>query len=308
VQIAKRIALFILVNLLVMISISIVLNVLGVRPYLNAYGIDYQSLMVFCLVWGMGGAFISLSLSRVMAKWMMGVKVIDPQTRDPRLADLVQTIQNLARSAGLPKMPQVGIYDSPEVNAFATGPTRSRALVAVSTGLLDRMGQSELEGVLGHEITHVANGDMVTMTLIQGIINAFVMFLARVLAFAISQAMRDRDSEGRSSGGGFMMQYLLTMVLEMFFAVLGAIVVARFSRWREFRADAGGARLAGRDKMISALQALQRVYEPTPQDSPGQQPAAVQSLKISGKQGGRLSLFASHPSLDERIARLEAMV
>ena len=305
-QVAKRIGLFILVNILVMITISVVLNLLGVRPYLNAYGIDYSSLMVFCLVWGMGGAFISLALSRVMAKWMMGVKVIDPQTHNSELADLVQTVHNLARSAGLPKMPEVGIYESPEVNAFATGPTKSRALIAVSSGLLNRMSRDELEGVLGHEITHVANGDMVTMTLIQGIINAFVMFLARVLAFAISQAMRDRNSEGRSSGGGFMMQYLLTMVLEIFFAVLGSMVVAAFSRWREFRADAGSARIAGRDKMISALESLKRVYASSI-EAAGQQPAAVQALKISGKQGGALALFASHPSLEERIARLEAM-
>jgi heat shock protein HtpX len=289
-----------------MITVSIVFSLLGVRPYLNAYGIDYQSLMVFCLVWGMGGAFVSLALSRVMAKWMMGVKLIDPQTRDPQLAELVQTVYHLAKAAGLPKMPQVGIYDSPDVNAFATGPTRSRALVAVSSGLLGRMRQSEIEGVLGHEITHVANGDMVTLTLIQGIVNAFVMFLARVLAFAISQAMRDRNE--RSSGGSYLVQSLLTIVFQILFTILGSMVVMAFSRWREFRADAGGARLAGREKMIAALQSLKRVYEPSLEVSAGQ-PQTVQTLKISGKQGGGVSmLFASHPSLDERIARLEAMV
>lgn len=305
-QIAKRISLFILVNLLVMVTISIVLNLLGVQPYLNQYGIDYQQLMIFCLVWGMGGAFISLALSRVMAKWMMGVQIIDPQTHDSRLQDLVQTVHQLARSAGLPRMPQVGIYESPEVNAFATGPTRSRSLVAVSSGLLNRMNKTQVEGVLSHEIAHVANGDMVTMTLLQGVVNAFVMFLARVLAFAVSQALRDRD--GREKGGGHLMQYMFTMLFEIVFAVFGAMVVAAFSRWREFRADAGGARIGGRESMISALRALQSVYEtPMMQEAAAAQPASVQTLKISGKTGGFMALFASHPPLEERIARLESM-
>jgi heat shock protein HtpX len=297
---AKRIFLFLAVNVLVMITISFILNLLGVRPYLNAYGLDYQALAIFCLVWGMGGSFISLALSRVMAKWMMGVKVIDPQTHDATLQDLVQTVHNLAKSAGLPKMPEVGIYESPEVNAFATGPTKSRALVAVSSGLLQRMGRAEVEGVLSHEIAHVANGDMVTMTLVQGIVNAFVMFLSRVLAFAISQAMRsERD---RDSGPNYMVMHMITFVLEMVFMVLGSIVVAWFSRYREFRADAGGARLAGRDKMVSALQALRRTYELADVEAK----PAVQSLKISSHAGGFLRLFSTHPPLEERIARLQS--
>ncbi|HAR43341.1 MAG TPA: protease HtpX, partial [Bdellovibrionales bacterium] len=186
----KRISLFLLVNFLVIITISVILKLLGIQPYLTAYGIDYGNLMAFCLVWGMGGAFISLALSRIIAKFAMGVKVIAPDTHDPALQDLVQMVHQLAKSAGLPAMPEVGIYNSPEVNAFATGPTKSRALVAVSTGLLQRMHRAEVEGVLGHEIAHVANGDMVTMTLIQGVVNAFVMFLARAIAFALAQAMR----------------------------------------------------------------------------------------------------------------------
>jgi heat shock protein HtpX len=267
--------------------------------------------MGFCLVWGFGGAFISLALSRVMAKWMMGVKVIDPNTHDSRLQDLVQLIHRLARQSGLTTMPQVGIYESPELNAFATGPTRSRALVAISTGLLEQMSHEQLEGVLGHEITHITNGDMVTMTLLQGVINAFVMFLARVLAFAVSQAMRDRDSE-RSGGGGWFMQYMLTMVFEMVFALFGAMVVAAFSRWREFRADAGSARLAGREPMIAALKKLQSFYaNPRVMEQmaavTADQPATVKTLKIAGRPTGFLGLLASHPPLEDRIARLETM-
>ncbi len=294
--IAKRVLLFIAVNVLVVLTISITLNLLGVRPYLSARGIDYRALLIFCAVWGMGGAFISLGLSKVMAKWAMGVKVIDPASADPGARELVNTVHNLARAAGLPKMPEVGIYESPEVNAFATGPTRSRALVAVSTGLLRRMGQREIEGVLGHEVTHIANGDMVTMTLIQGVINVFVMFFARVIAFAVVQFLR-RDDRGGSWG----LQYLITFVLEIVLSLLGAIAVAAFSRWREFRADTGGARLAGRENMISALQALQRTTELV--DTRQQ---ALATLKIAGKRGGLALLFASHPPLDERIERLRS--
>ncbi len=298
----KRIVLFMAVNLLVVLTVSLLLNVLGVRPYLNAYGLDYQQLAVFCLVWGMAGAFISLALSRVMAKWMMGVQVIDPNTRDPEQAELVQTVYNLARGAGLPAMPQVGIYNSPEVNAFATGPTKSRALVAVSTGLLNRMRREDLEGVLGHEISHIANGDMVTMTLLQGVVNAFVMFLSRVIAFALTQALRSQDDRERNSSPG-MIFYVVQFALEIVFMILGSMVVSAFSRWREFRADAGGARLAGRQNMIGALEALQRTIEYI---DPTSQPA-VQSMKISGRRSGMMAMFSSHPPLEDRIARLRSM-
>jgi heat shock protein HtpX len=298
----KRIVLFMAVNFLVMITISLLLNLLGVRPYLNAYGLDYQQLAAFCLVWGMGGAFVSLALSRVMAKWMMGVQVIDPNVRDSELQALVQTVHNLARAAGLPKMPQVGIYNSPEVNAFATGPTKSRALVAVSTGLLQRMRQDELEGVLGHEISHVANGDMVTMTLLQGVVNAFVMFLSRVVAYAIMQAMRGERDERDRGGMNYMAFHAVSFALEIVFMIMGSIVVASFSRWREFRADAGGARLAGRQSMINALARLQQTYELVDTNA---QPA-VQTLKIAGRGTGLMRFFASHPPLDVRIARLQS--
>src|SRR5262249_17145853 len=234
---AKRIVLFLITNILVMLTISILVQLLGLNRGLGAHGIDYGSLMVFCLVWGMGGSLISLALSRVMAKQMMGVQVIDPNTTDPQARALVEIVHNLARGARLPAMPEVGWYDSPEVNAFATGPTKSRALVAVSKGLLERMNQGEVEGVLGHEITHVANGDMVTMTLLQGVVNAFVLFFARVIAFALSQGVRE---ENRG-----MVQFAIVIVLQIVLSLLGAIVVASFSRWREFRADRGGAQLAG---------------------------------------------------------------
>lgn len=299
---AKRIFLLLAVNFLVMITISFILSILGVRPYLTAYGLDYNSLIMFCLVWGMGGALISLGLSRLMARWMMGVQLVPSDTRDPTLQQLVQTVHSLAKGAHLPAMPQVGIYDSPEVNAFATGPTKSRALVAVSTGLLNRMSNEEIEGVLGHEITHVANGDMVTMTLIQGVVNAFVMFLSRVIAFALSQALRgDRDDRDRGFSYGTF--YIVQFILEIIFMILGSMVVAAFSRWREFRADAGGARLAGRTNMIHALEALCK----TSDIMYVSHMPAVQSLKISnGRRGGFWGLFATHPPLEERIARLQA--
>lgn len=294
--VAKRVLLFVTVNILILVTISITLSVLGVRPYLSAQGIDYRALMIFCLIWGMGGAFISLGLSRVMARWTMGVKIIPADVRDPRLAQLVHTVHQLAKAAGLPKMPQVGIYESPEVNAFATGPTRSRALVAVSTGLLQSMDREEVEGVLGHEVAHIANGDMVTMTLLQGVINAFVMFFARVIAFAVAQFLRRGDDEGPS----FMIQFLITIVMEILLSILGALVVAAFSRWREFRADTGGARLAGRSAMISALEALRRSSGRL--DPRGE---ALATLKISNpKRGGLRMLFATHPPLEVRIARL----
>jgi heat shock protein HtpX len=294
----KRIGLFLAVNILVMITISLILNVLGVKPYLSAQGIDYESLLVFCLVWGMGGAFISLGLSRIMAKWMMGVKVIPADTRDPELRQLMQTVHELARAARLPAMPEVGVYESVEVNAFATGPTKSRSLVAVSTGLLHRMGPAEVKGVLGHEVAHIANGDMVTMTLIQGVVNAFVMFLARAIAFAITMA-GNKDGEERSGPG--MSYYLVQFGLEIAFMILGSIVVAWFSRYREYRADAGGAKLAGRASMISALEGLQRTFDAV---DPNAQPA-VAALKISSRPGGIMRLFSTHPPLEERIERLK---
>jgi heat shock protein HtpX len=271
----KRIFLFIAVNILILATLSITLSLLGVGHYFSSRGINYQNLMTFCLVWGMGGAFISLALSRVMAKWMMGVVVIPPDTREP----------------------EVGYYPSPEVNAFATGPTRNRALVAVSAGLLQRMDRTQLEGVLGHEIAHISNGDMVTMTLVQGVINAIVMFLARVIAFFI--ANRGRDEESSSAPN-----YLVIFALEMGLSVLGMLVVSAFSRRREFRADEGGAKLAGRTSMIKALEALQS----TVAYADLTHKEALATLKISGKPKGFFALFSTHPPLEERIERLKSSV
>jgi len=299
-QMAKRIFLLLVVNFLVMITITVVLGVLGVGRYFPQGGL--AELAVFSLVWGFAGAFISLALSKVMAKWMMGVQVIPANTSDPDLRRLVEMVHGLARGAGLPSLPEVGIYQSDEVNAFATGPTRSRALVAVSSGLLQRMGSREVSGVLGHEVTHIVNGDMVTMTLIQGVVNAFVLFLSRVLAFVVGQAMRSRDD--REQGGG-MLDFLLVIVFQIVFSILGSMVVCWFSRQREFRADAGGARLTGRETMIGALQALARVYDPQLAAAEGRRAQSFQSLKISGAPGGFMALFATHPPLEERIARLE---
>lgn len=291
---SKRIFLLILTNILVVLTLTTILHFTGLGRYLSGMGGRYDGFFLVCLFWGFGGAFFSLAISRIMAKMTMGVRVIDP--RNPgAFADLVSMVHRLAREAGLPAMPEVGVYESPELNAFATGPTRSRALVAVSTGLLRRMGSDEVEGVLGHEIAHVANGDMVTMTLLQGVINAFVIFFSRILAAAISGR---RDGEERSGAGNFMLVMLLQTVLSF----LGMFVVAWFSRHREYRADAGGAAYAGRGKMIGALQVLRRAYEHPVEDSRG---AALDTLKISGR-GGILSLLSTHPPLEERIARLQA--
>ena len=292
----KRIALFLAVNLLVILTLSITLNLLGVGPYLSARGINYGALAVFCLVWGMGGAFISLGMSRLMAKWLMGVQLIDPDSSTPEFSELLNTVHSLAKSAGISAMPQVGVYDSPEPNAFATGPSRNRALVAVSTGLLETMDRRQIEGVLAHEITHVSNGDMVTMTLLQGIINAIVMFLARIIAFAVSQNAKEENR--------WFIRFIVTIVLEFALSLLGMIAVMWFSRRREFEADKGGANLAGRENMIAALKALER----TADMRDANQPASVATLKISGKpRSSWAMLFASHPPLRERIERLETM-
>ena len=287
---AKRIVLFLLTNILVMLTITILAQVLGLGRGLGGGGL--VGLAVFCLIWGMAGSLISLALSRVMAKRMMGVQVIDPNTSDPTERSLVEIVHGLARGARLPAMPEVGIYDSPEVNAFATGPTKSRALVAVSSGLLGRMNRDEVEGVLGHEITHVANGDMVTMTLLQGVVNAFVLFFARVIAFAVSQRLRE-ESRG-------MVNFLIVIVLQIVLSLLGALVVASFSRWREFRADHGGATLAGTPKMIAALERLRRNAEMVDTSH-----EALATLKIAGAPSRFMALLASHPPLEVRIARLQ---
>jgi len=286
----KRISLFLFTNILIMVTITVILNILGVKPYITAYGLNLEALLVFCLVWGMAGAFISLILSRKMAKWLMGVQVIDEGAAG-RYGDLLETVRGLSRAAGIP-MPEVGIYESPEVNAFATGPTKSRSLVAVSTGLLQRMTRNEMDGVLAHEISHIANGDMVTMTLIQGVVNAFAMFLSRIVSFFIGK-MVDEKMEA-------VVRFVSVIAFDILFSILGSILVAWFSRRREFKADAGGARYAGRNNMIAALEKLKAASVIGIDDSA----LAFASLKISGSPKW-LSLFATHPPLDERIEALK---
>jgi heat shock protein HtpX len=288
---AKRILLFLVTNLAIMATLSIVLSVLGVTGYIQpGGGVDYTALMVFCLIWGMGGAFLSLLLSRVVAKMMMGVKLVDGRTGNPELDWLHRTVARLTQQAQLP-MPQVGFYDSAEVNAFATGPSKSRSLVAVSSGLLRSMRQDEIEGVLAHEVAHIKNGDMVTMTLIQGVVNAFVMFLSRIIASVVRQAADERYA--------YLLSMVVTIVLDIVLGILGMIVVAWFSRAREFRADAGGAALAGRGQMIAALRRLQTSKQLVDMSQP-----EMATLKISG--GRIMGLFSTHPPLEERIRALEA--
>lgn len=292
---AKRIVLFLLTNILIMVMVSVVWSIastfFGLGATRGPGGLNYGSLMVYCLIWGFVGSFLSLALSRVMAKWTMGVKVIAPGNAYGQEAALLNKVHLLAQSAGLQKMPEVGIYESPEPNAFATGPTKNRALVAVSTGLLNHMTDEEVEGVLAHEIAHVTNGDMVTMTLIQGIVNAFVLFFAKVVAFFVGQMVRE---ENRA-----MVEFGVSLLAQIVFGILGSIVVASFSRWREFRADAGGASLAGRRKMVMALERLRRMSFPAEQDN-----SAIAAFKISNQRSGFLALFSTHPPLEQRIARL----
>ncbi|MCB1107368.1 MAG: protease HtpX [Chlamydiia bacterium] len=292
----KRIALFLLINFLVVATISVVLSFLNVKPYLTAYGLDLQALMVFCLIWGMVGAFISLALSRKMAKWLMRVHLISSESEH---AHLYETVAHLAKRANLPTVPEVGIFDSPQLNAFATGPTKKRSLVAVSTALLREMDPNELEAILAHEITHISNGDMVTMTLIQGIVNAFVMFLARVLAYAISMTGRSNNSRRPS----YMSYYLFTILFEVVFMVFGAMVIGTFSRMREYRADQGGATLTRKESMIGALEKLKKVKATSVSKK-----SALSALMISmPTKGGLLNLFSTHPPLDKRIERLRGI-
>jgi heat shock protein HtpX len=281
----KRIGLFFIVNILVMVTISIIVSVTGMNRYITQYGLNLPVLIVFCLIWGMGGAFISLLMSKNIAKWAMGVEIVNPQSPGTYRA-LVESIQKLSTRANIP-MPEVGVYNSPEINAFATGPSKKNSLVAVSTGLLNSMNQNEVDGVLAHEITHISNGDMVTMTLIAGVVNAFSMFLSRIVSFLVGRAIGGRNE--------YFIRIILTVVLDIVFSILGTLVVALFSRMREFKADFGGGQLAGKQNMIAALENLQRKYEPVDQRG-----ASLASLKISGKRGF-LSLFSTHPPLEKRI-------
>ena len=270
--------------------LSVVMSLLGLGGYIApGGGVDMQSLAVFSLLWGMGGAMISLQISRFIAKKATGVRLIDGRTGREELDWLHSTIARLTQQANLP-MPEVGIYDSPEVNAFATGPSRRRSLVAVSSGLLRAMRRDEVEGVLAHEVAHIGNGDMVTMTLIQRVINAFVIFFARLIAFG----MRSSDSRG-----SYMLSFVVMIALEIVLGILGSMVTAWFSRQREFRADRGGAILAGRDRMLAALRRLASNRELV--DTRQQ---ALATLKINGARSWMM-FFSTHPPLEARISALE---
>jgi len=289
---AKRIFLLIVTNLAVVLVLSIVLGVLGIGRYTGPNGLDIGALATFCFIWGMAGSFISLQMSRWMAKRAMGVRLVDGSSGSEELDWLYRTVQRQTQQAQLP-MPEVGVYDSNEINAFATGPSKSRSLVAVSSGLLRAMRRDEAEGVLAHEVTHIANGDMVTLTLLQGVINAFVMFLARIVAFAIASRGNSRDDRSP------MLEYMIVIVMQIVFGILGSMVVAWFSRQREFRADRGGAQLAGRDRMIGALRRLAANREAV---DPAHQELAAFKINNASRWAG---LFSTHPPLEVRIAALE---
>jgi heat shock protein HtpX len=286
-----RIFLFLATNAAILVVVSIIFNLLGLSGTLDAQGInlDLNALLVMSAVIGMTGSFISLAMSKWSAKRAMGVQVIEqPQNQTERW--LVDTVAKQARLAGI-GMPEVGIFQAPEANAFATGMNRNSALVAVSTGLLQNMNADEVEAVLGHEMTHVANGDMVTMALMQGVVNTFVYFFATVIGHVVDRVIFKTE---RGYGPAY---YITQMIAQIALGILASMLVMWFSRYREFRADAGGAKLAGRDKMIDALQALQRGHDA--QDLPGQ----LAAFGING--GGMSRLFMSHPPLEERIAALQ---
>ena len=288
----RRIMLFIATNLAVMLLLTIVVRVFGLdtTSYLNGQ-LNLQGILIISAVIGFGGSFISLAMSKWIAKWQTKAHVIE-QPSNPTEVWLLATVRRQADAAGI-KMPEVAIYEAPEMNAFATGATRNSALIAVSTGLLDQMQQDEIEAVLGHEISHVANGDMVTMTLIQGVVNTFVIFLARVIGSVI-----DRAISGDRGGG--IAYFAIVIVLQIVLGLFASMIVAAFSRWREYRADAGGADLAGREKMIAALARLSGNH------GENSLPKAIQAFGISG--GGMRKLFSSHPPLEQRIAALRAAV
>jgi heat shock protein HtpX len=288
----KRIFLFLVTNIAVMVTLSVVASLLGVNRYLAGSGLNLGALLGFAAVFGFGGAFISLAMSKWSARMAVGAQVIEVPHNSSEYW-LVDTVKRQAQAAGI-GMPEVAIYDSPEVNAFATGMSRNNALVAVSTGLLERMTREEAEAVLGHEVSHVANGDMVTLTLIQGVLNTFVIFLSRAIGYFVDRVVL-KNQEGPGLG------YFLThIVLEILFGILASIVVMWFSRQREFRADAGGARLAGRGKMIAALQRLQSLQEES------HLPEKVAAFGIKGGRPGWMALFSTHPPLEQRIEALRA--
>mgnify|MGYP003334071712 FL=1 len=289
----KRIFYFLVTNLAIVLVLSITMRLLGVEPFLNANGLNLNSLLIFASVMGFGGAFISLAISKWSAKQMSGaVTIHNPKTPDEIW--LIDIVKKQSQKVGI-QMPEVAIFDSPVVNAFATGMSRDSSLVAVSSGLLNMMTKDEAEAVIGHEMSHIANGDMVTLTLIQGVVNTFVLFFSRVIGYTVDKVVF-KTKEGTGPA------FFITMIIsELLLGVLASIVVMWFSRQREYRADFGGGQLAGKQKMIAALQRLKVQYE-----SSSALPKSIAAFGISGEQGmGLRELFSTHPSLDDRIARLQ---
>ena len=288
----KRIFYFLVTNLAIVLVLSVTMRLLGVEPFLNANGLNLNSLLIFAAVMGFGGAFISLAISKWSAKKMSGAVTIEnPKTPDEIW--LMNTVKKQSETVGI-QMPEVAIFNSPVVNAFATGMSRNSSLVAVSSGLLEMMTKDEAEAVIGHEISHIANGDMVTLTLIQGVVNTFVLFFSRVIGYTVDKVVfKTRQGTGPA--------FFITMIIsELLLGVLASIVVMWFSRQREYRADIGGGQLAGNQKMIAALKRLKSQYESSAL------PKSIAALGISGEQGmGLKELFSTHPSLDDRIARLK---
>ncbi len=288
----KRIFYFLVTNLAIVLVLSITMRLLGVEPFLNANGLNLNSLLIFAALMGFGGSFISLAISKWSAKRMSGAVTIEnPKT--PNEIWLINIVKKQSQAVGI-QMPEVAIFNSPIVNAFATGMSRDSSLVAVSSGLLDMMTKDEAEAVIGHEISHIANGDMVTLTLIQGVVNTFVLFFSRVIGYTVDKVIfKTRQGTGPA--------FFITMIIsELLLGVLASIVVMWFSRQREYRADFGGGQLAGKQKMIAALQRLKAQYESSAL------PKSIAALGISGEQGiGLKELFSTHPSLDDRIARLQ---
>ncbi|AVR00724.1 zinc metalloprotease HtpX [Oceanobacillus iheyensis] len=288
----KRIFYFLLTNVLVLATISIIFMLIpGAWNYIGPDGtIQFGTLLIFSAVIGFTGSFISLAMSRWMAKKMMGVRVLDPSgALSQSEREVVEKVHRLSRTAGLMHMSEVGIYDSREVNAFATGPSKKRSLVAVSTGLLHEMDDDAIEGVIAHEVAHVANGDMVTMTLLQGVVNTFVVFLARIAAFAVTRFVKEELAP--------IVHFLAIIFFQIIFSILGSLVVYAYSRHREYHADRGGADLAGKDKMKHALESLKAYANRVRGDD-----TSVSTLKINGKR--KSSIFSTHPDLNERIRRL----
>lgn len=288
----KRIGLFLIMNIAVIAVAMLVMNILGVGNYMQGTSLNLGNLFMFALIFGFAGSFISLAMSKWLAKMSTGAKVIT----EPRNADekwLLDTVAKHASKAGI-KTPEVAIYDSPEPNAFATGMTKNSSMVAVSTGLLRSMRQNEVEAVLGHEMAHVANGDMVTMALLQGVLNTFIIFFAKIVAYIVDRVVLKNEEEGTS-----LAFIVVDIVAQILFGILASIIAMAFSRYREYHADNGGAYLAGKENMIAALRRLQTMQ-------PGELPEQLAAFGITDKKSSFGDLFKSHPDIEDRIARLEA--